>query len=630
MFCVRFYRLLKKRALMAKSIDQYESSSDSEEENESSTSEVVQKKANRKRTWEMDSVYESKEKAIASVKEGNIWSFHFSNTTSEGSKSYYRCNRVKKKGEQCAAGLYLFYPKNSSKVFLFRAAADHSHDNLHSLSNKLSEKMKMETRKLVELHVKPKKIFEILTEKGLQPKNKAQLSNYLVKLRKELFGPSAISLGQLEQWCIDHSLLPESDDAAFVVSYTVGYEDEELEDDEDEDENENRGPYFRIFVSTKRLLKSASISKKIHSDATYKLVWEGFPILVVGTTDMDRHFHPFGLAACSNEKTGDFIFIFEALVSGVNYLNEEINPDCLISDASEAIRNAFQHVFGAEKRLLMCWAHVRRNVVKKVESLADKENKEQIMEDIDTLQLCSSEEIFDKAVNNFMKKWKNKKENKFVDYMVSGWFGAYRYWFEGAADLTPSTNNALEAFNLVIKREETFRERLPLPRFLETSLKSVERWSKEYENNSRIFHTVRSLHLKDWTQAYNWARTKIPVTSVPKDDSFERYYVPSEKEKGITQADIDNVIFLRWNTFDQFKKRAFKVYLVDLPKDGAKWTEGTCTCPSFMKRFLCKHVMGLAIRLKYAKPPPSAKNIPLGEKRKRGRPKKATRALLVD
>jgi hypothetical protein len=68
--------------------------------------------------------------------------------------------------------------------------------------------------------------------------------------------------------------------------------------------------------------------KKIHADATYKLLWQGFPVLIVGTTDLDRHFHSFGMAVCSNETTQDFRFVFRGLQEGVQKLNlEEINPD---------------------------------------------------------------------------------------------------------------------------------------------------------------------------------------------------------------------------------------------------------------------------------------------------------------
>ena len=29
--------------------------------------------------------------------------------------------------------------------------------------------------------------------------------------------------------------------------------------------------------------------------SSYKLIWLGFPVLVVGTTDKARQFHPFGI-----------------------------------------------------------------------------------------------------------------------------------------------------------------------------------------------------------------------------------------------------------------------------------------------------------------------------------------------
>jgi hypothetical protein len=44
---------------------------------------------------------------------------------------------------------------------------------------------------------------------------------------------------------------------------------------------------------------------------------------------------------------------------------------------------------------------------------------------------------------------------------------------------------------------------------------------------------------------------------------------------------------------------------------------------------LCKHVVGIAIILSYYKPPPAAKNIKIGEKRRRGRPSKTKKALLI-
>ena len=48
------------------------------------------------------------------------------------------------------------------------------------------------------------------------------------------------------------------------------------------------------------------------------------------------------------------------------------------------------------------------------------------------------------------------------------------------------------------------------------------------------------------------------------------------------------------------------------------------------KVYVYKHLIGMAIRLKLVKPPTAANNVPINEKRPRGRPKVATRALLRD
>jgi hypothetical protein len=49
----------------------------------------------------------------------------------------------------------------------------------------------------------------------------------------------------------------------------------------------------------------------------------------------------------------------------------------------------------------------------------------------------------------------------------------------------------------------------------------------------------------------------------------------------------------------------------------------------FFKSYIYKHVCGIAIIQNLFAVPPEAKNIPLGEKFKRGRPAKAKNALIV-
>ena len=55
----------------------------------------------------------------------------------------------------------------------------------------------------------------------------------------------------------------------------------------------------------------------------------------------------------------------------------------------------------------------------------------------------------------------------------------------------------------------------------------------------------------------------------------------------------------------------------------------TCTCPPYCKCYMCKHIIGVCLRMKIATQalPTAAKAIELGRKRKRGRPAHALLAL---
>jgi hypothetical protein len=88
---------------------------------------------------------------------------------------------------------------------------------------------------------------------------------------------------------------------AFMISHQMDYGDH---------------PSFRFFMSTKTLIRESQNACHVHADATYKLIWQGFPLLVFGTTDKVRFFHIFEMAACGNEQTEDFILVFKALRTG--------------------------------------------------------------------------------------------------------------------------------------------------------------------------------------------------------------------------------------------------------------------------------------------------------------------------
>ena len=112
------------------------------------------------------------------------------------------------------------------------------------------------------------------------------------------------------------------------------------------------------------------------------------------------------------------------------------------------------------------------------------------------------------------------------------------------------------------------------------------------------------------------------MKTLASDYTNNVYLVPSEKARF-----TDMTYKETWHTFDEYKEKNFAFWKVVLPR--TVWKKGMCNCPQFFKIYVCKHIIGLAIRLKLATPPLEAKLIPIGQKRKRGRPAKSKPALII-
>lgn len=145
-----------------------------------------------------------------------------------------------------------------------------------------------------------------------------------------MFGGVQMSIGDLEEWCINHQVAPDDEDSPFC-DYDIKFDDDKSE--------------FRVFITTKRLISLCQQADHICADATYKLVHQGYPILIVGTTDRSRQFHPFGLAITYDETHVSFEFIFNCVKNmSSKYHDYNYHPTYLIADAAEAITNGFIEV----------------------------------------------------------------------------------------------------------------------------------------------------------------------------------------------------------------------------------------------------------------------------------------------
>ncbi|CAF3862535.1 unnamed protein product [Rotaria sp. Silwood1] len=612
-------------------VAEYESGTSDEEVIEEQRAKNTKKKIKKQGTkfWIKEKTFNNADEATASIKKE--WSKHYTNHTQNGRRIYYRCRKSKRRGVQCSAGICLLYHSDSDKVTMYKTEAEHDHvaDDVHGID--LNVKQCIE-----ELYkdgiTKPKLILRALQSRQLKVPTYAQLNNYLAYYKRKKYGSYTISLGELDQWCQNNSNVPTDENQAFVVSYKILYDDE----DEDEGEDDTNGNVFRLFISSVRLLNIGSAASHINADATYKLVWQGFPVLIVGTTDLNKTLHPFGLAVCSNEKTKDFEFIFNAVQIGMQKINKDLlKPEALICDAADAIKNGFRRVFGNSYDQIMCWSHMKRNIENRICHINDKDISKEMLEDIEMVQLCNSSTLFKLATTLFMKKWNynNKEKNQsvldFLQYFDDEWLKSNSGWYEGIRLYTPSTNNALESTNRTIKDDGTFRERHMLSRFLTIASDIVRNWSIDRDPSSanpKQFATEPTITLQLWTSSYQWAKSNKKINCI-SNDSTKIYYIPARQLQSFTQTDLNRYKKQKFTTFNQFQK-SFDIWCVEM-QDNSHWKTSICNCPAFLKNYICKHVVGMSIRLKYCKPPPAAKTVPIGQKRRRGRPAKAKPALLV-
>ena len=184
----------------------------------------------------------------------------------------------------------------------------------------------------------------------------------------------------------------------------------------------------------------------------------------------------------------------------------------------------------------------------------------------------------------------------------------------------------------MIKKEDTLRSLLDLNTFLVTCDSIVRKWSHARDplnTNSKPFALEPTISLSQWTLGFNWQKF---VAKVKQTDLYKCcYYVSSndgiEIESSLVIDKYEELMdSCNWKTFLGFKNCAFGYWRIRINSEN--WKHSSCSCPIYFKQYICKHIIGMAIRLKLAIPDARAKKIPLNQKRKAGRPCLAQPALV--
>ncbi|XP_031346018.1 uncharacterized protein LOC116172859 [Photinus pyralis] len=314
----------------------------------------VQRKPAKYRVWRKQVVFDDAKEAEKCIEDEKIWKKITSYNSVDGLKVTFRCTGGQYRRNEFPAGRYLLY---------------------HSENMKIATSAKLLVRQLYNDGIKkPNAIIAAFRARKEQPPVKSQLKTFLTSLRSKTLGASTISAGELSNWCSANSNVPSNEDQPYVLDFKIDVDDADfLKQD------------LKIVLSTKRLLKLLGEVDKVQADATYKLVWQGYPVLIVGTSDICRKFHPLAVAVCFGEAEADFAFIFQAMKQSYMNIHQMIwKPNVLLADASVAITNGFKSVFGTPARRLQCFFHVLKDVDSVIRGITEKQKSEEIF------MLCSS------------------------------------------------------------------------------------------------------------------------------------------------------------------------------------------------------------------------------------------------
>lgn len=232
---------------------------------------------------------------------------------------------------------------------------------------------------------------------------------------------------------------------------------------------------FHCALSTNRLLR-AVIEQRKHApaykqaDATWKIVWEGHPVLVVGTVMWGGTFVPTAWMLSGNERQQDYAAVEVAVQEKLGALAKpdethlvNVTPFCC-ADGALAIkwgeRNATRRADrGLEPdKLLTCYSHMLRGAKLLARKHLRGEQKERMVSEV-VADLQALEGLpfgfrraFDLLVDMWMDKWNGRGQSQFVGIFRDSWLLENKRWSRAFVPVgLPNSTNNLERNNRSMK-----------------------------------------------------------------------------------------------------------------------------------------------------------------------------------
>lgn len=270
--------------------------------------------------WTRIHLFHNKAELDKFFKQEGCWSLRSSHGLAKGKKKKMRCNHIKRNAKrQCDRELYTIrcsdYESDGEelrKVEYYEVFCNnlaHNHDRLADKSVRVAEYVKAKIIEAVENGKTPKQIAVKLRADGSikrkdQPTMR-QIRNVVQNYSAQQTGKEKITMKQLQDLVQAKMNIPENDDEAFVLGF------------ERSPPSQKNNRFFRLFISTKTLLRNAANATTLNADGTHKITIEKLPLIVIGCTDVKGKFHLIGVGITNKETTDSYAMCFNAICSGV-------------------------------------------------------------------------------------------------------------------------------------------------------------------------------------------------------------------------------------------------------------------------------------------------------------------------
>ncbi|XP_037078054.1 uncharacterized protein LOC119099095 isoform X2 [Pollicipes pollicipes] len=379
---------------------------------------------------------------------------------------------------------------------------------------------------------------------------------------------------------------------------------------------------FAFFLSSRRLLKFAAQALTINVDTSCKLKWHGSSVLFVGVSDARGEFFPVMFSVLSSETNANYVQLLKTLKRCVEAItSSEFRPLTYVGNGDVLLNKAMGEVF-PETRRRVCWLHTRKEIATQLRR-HEREAQSSFEKDIAALQLSCDQQQFEVSSLLMLEKWRRQwPTSGFIDFFEEHFLADNATWFEGFDDVSYSTNKKLASITNEVRNRHTFREQLPLERFLHLAVALVREWSVRARQTGELVRTVEADEglLKAACQLQKRQKTMV--------NDGNAIYIPSGDRTLVTVDEVatfETQMHGDADSFDAFIALRMSLWKVVDLADKSDLSQLRCTCPTYLQRKMCEHVLAIGAAYSLFELPQSVWNAlpdtPDG-KRKRGRPRK--------